>query len=166
MGITVTLWVVLLILPGEKGLIGGQGPIGGEGGNDCCPFVSVNMGAPNEDLDGFYTLKNNQGSKPEEVCINGCVYTKDGSPSTNEYCFKQDDVAGADIKCQVKLCKCLLLNIVLSYIVCPNISDINHHVDEALVNLVLELRQQRRAEINLKRRRRSSIQVPTFNFNF
>jgi len=37
--------------------------------------------------------------------------------------------------------------------------DINHHVDEALVSLVLELRQQRRAEINLKRRRRSSIQV-------
>jgi len=36
--------------------------------------------------------------------------------------------------------------------------DINHHVDEALVSLVLELRQQRRAEINLKRRR-SSIQV-------
>ena len=42
-------------------------------------------------------------------------------------------------------------------------SDINHHVDEALVSLVLELRQQRRAEINLKRRR-SSIQVWTSNF--
>ena len=66
---------------------------------------------------------------------------------------------------QVKLCKCLLLNIVLSYIVCPNISDINHHVDEALVNLVLELRQQRRAEINLKRRRRSSIQVSIYQIS-
>ena len=102
--ITVILWVVLLILPGERGLIGGQGAIGGEGGNDCCPFVRVNVGAPVENLDGLYTLKNKQGSKPEEDCINGCVYTKDGGPSINEYCFKLDDVPGADIKCPVTFC--------------------------------------------------------------
>ena len=40
-------------------------------------------------------------------------------------------------------------------------SDINHHIDETLVGLLLQLRHRRTADINFKRRR-SSIQVFLF----
>ena len=93
--------LVVFILNGEQGLIRGQGPIGGEGDNDCCPFISVNVEGSNADLNGEYRLNKKSGSKPEDVCINGCIYTKEGSPSTHEYCFKADNVIWADVKCPV-----------------------------------------------------------------
>ena len=103
MGTTVIFFALaLLFLPGERGLIRGQGPIGGESNNDCCPFVTVNnVWGTNAHLKGEYTLKDNKGPKPEEVCINGCIYTKVGASSSDEYCFRTDNVAGADVKCSV-----------------------------------------------------------------
>ena len=100
MGIRVILLVVVL-LRGERGLIQGQGAVGGEGDDDCCPFITVNVGGSYANLNGDYKLIHNKESKPEEVCINGCIYTKEGSPSTKEYCFKADSLAGADVKCPV-----------------------------------------------------------------
>ena len=100
MGVRVIL-LVAFILRGERGLISGQGPIGGERGNDCCPFITVNVGGSNADLKGEYTFRDQERSKREEICINGCIYTKDGSPSTDEYCFRSDSLAGADVKCPV-----------------------------------------------------------------
>ena len=100
MFVRVCLFVVF-ILNGEQGLIRGQGPIGGEGDNDCCPFISVNVEGSNADLKGDYRLTKKSGSKPEDVCINGCIYTKEGSPSTHEYCFKADNAIWADVKCPV-----------------------------------------------------------------
>ena len=101
MGITVFL-LLALILRGEKGLITGQGPVGGDDLNDCCPFITVDVGGDNTHLDGDYNLKEKKVDNPEpEVCINGCIYTKDGSSSTAEYCFKTDNAAGADVKCSV-----------------------------------------------------------------
>ena len=82
MGFRVIL-LVAFILRGERGLISGQGPIGGEGGNDCCPFITVNVGGSNANLNGEYTLIDKEGTKPDIGCINGCIFTKEGSPSTN-----------------------------------------------------------------------------------
>ena len=100
MGVRVIL-LVAFILRGKRGLISGQGPIGGDEGNDCCPFITVNVGGSHANLNGEYTLIDKAGSKPDVVCINGCIYTKDGSPSTDEYCFRVDSLAGADVKCPV-----------------------------------------------------------------
>ena len=100
MGIRVILLVAVL-LRWERGLIRGQGAVGGEGGSDCCPFITVNVVGSYANLNGDYTLTQHKESKPEEVCINGCIYTKEGSPSTKEYCFKADSLAGADVKCPV-----------------------------------------------------------------
>ena len=38
-------------------------------------------------LDGEYMLNDNLDTKPDPVCLNGCIYTKNGEPE-NEYCFK------------------------------------------------------------------------------
>ena len=94
------LHVLLLVLIQEHGLA--QHVIGGDGGNDCCLFVTVNVGGVNADLDGEYNLKTKEDLKPEEPCLNGCIYTKAGSPSTEEYCFKKDNEAGADVQCPVR----------------------------------------------------------------
>ena len=100
MGVRVIL-LVAFILRGERGLISGQGPIGGVGDDECCRFITVNVEAPNAELNGEYTYTNKEDDPRDDVCINGCIYNKDGSPSTDEYCFRSDNAAGADIKCQV-----------------------------------------------------------------
>ena len=100
MGFATISCVALLILLGERGFIRGQGPIGGEDGSDCCPLISVNVGGPHASLAGQYNLKDKQGSKPED-CINGCIYMKHGSPSTDKYCFKTEQEVGADVQCLV-----------------------------------------------------------------
>ena len=94
---------VAFILSWDPCNIRGHGLIGGEGGNDCCPFLSVDVEGSNANLKGDYRLKKKSESKPEDVCINGCVYTKDGSHSTNEYCFRADNAGGADLKCPVRI---------------------------------------------------------------
>ena len=101
MGIRVAL-LVAFILKGDLQSVKGQGAIGGEGDNDCCPFITVNVGGDNANLNGEYNLKDKKGSKPEDVCINGCVYTQEGSPATDEYCFGEDNMAaGAIVSCPV-----------------------------------------------------------------
>ena len=104
MAIRLILLVSVLILRGERDHIRGEATISEEGGNYCCPFITVKVGGSNANLNGEYKLKVNTGSKPEDICIDGCIYTKEGSPFIKEYCFIADSVAGADVKCLVNIC--------------------------------------------------------------
>ena len=65
----------------------------------CCEVrVVTDMGA----LDDVYTLKEDEGSKPEEICVDGCVYTRsNASHAGEEYCFKNEDIGGV-MECQVE----------------------------------------------------------------
>ena len=95
------LLLVALVLTGHhQGIIEGQTTLGGDDGEDCCPSLMVNVKGSDLSLNGDYKLKTNRGSKPEEICINGCIYTKEGSSSSVEYCFKLDRGASADVQCQ------------------------------------------------------------------
>ena len=105
MGIRLIL-LVALILNRELQSVKGAAPHWFEGRNDCCPFITVDVGGDNANLTGEYNLKDDKGFKPEDVCINGCIYTKEGSPSTDEYCFKTDNTAVADVKCPVGTLVC------------------------------------------------------------
>ena len=100
MGIT-SILLVSLIIGGERILIRGD-PTLGESGNDCCLSIAVSVGGSYANFTGDYQYKRKEGDKPEEVCVNGCVYTKDGLPSTVEFCFKGKSVAGANVQCQVR----------------------------------------------------------------
>ena len=81
------------------GFTGGQDPIGGEDGSNCCPLISVQGDIQDANLVGQYSLKYKQGFKPEDVCINGCIYIKRGSSSSAEYCFRLGGQVGADVQC-------------------------------------------------------------------
>ena len=96
-----SILLVSVIMGGERILIRGQDATFGESGNDCCLFIEVSVGGSYANLTGDYQYKRKEGDKLEEVCVNGCVYTKDGLPSTVEFCFKGESVAGANVKCQV-----------------------------------------------------------------
>merc|ERR1711963_647638 len=61
---------LLSLFPGSQGQ-----------GEECCA-VKVVENSPDSSLDGTYTLSDN-GAKREEICIDGCVYERDGL----EYCF-------------------------------------------------------------------------------
>ena len=51
---------------------------------------------------GSDTLAGDRGGKPEPVCIDGCVYTRDNPGSAgDEYCFKNEQSNGA-VQCQVR----------------------------------------------------------------
>ena len=89
-------FLVLVILS----LATAQGLVGGEDDSDCCSFLSVRVGGDNVILNGDYKLKADRGSKPEAVCINGCIYTREGS--VDEFCFKADSEAEADVQCMVR----------------------------------------------------------------
>ena len=95
-----SILLVSLIMGGERILIRGDATFG-ESGDDCCLSISVSVGGSFANLTGDYQYKRDAGSKPEEVCVNGCVYTKDGLSSTREFCFKDETVAGANVQCQV-----------------------------------------------------------------
>merc|ERR1712109_155993 len=74
---------LLLLFPGSQGQ-----------GEECCA-VKVVENSPDSSLDGTYTLSDN-GAKREEICIDGCVYERDGL----EYCFISKPVAeSADVQC-------------------------------------------------------------------
>jgi len=52
------------------------------------------------DLDDVYTLKEEVADKPEEVCVDGCVYIRaNASNSGEKYCFKQEQSSGS-LECQ------------------------------------------------------------------
>ena len=69
------------------------------------------MGGSYANFSGDYTLTKKEESKAEEVCINGCIYTKVGEPLTKEFCFKADSSAGADVKCPVGMGLFLIYNL-------------------------------------------------------
>ena len=92
---------VLLVSVLLRWSVEGQGPIGGDGGSACCPLITVSVGGANANFDGEYKLKEEKSSKPDTVCVNGCVYTKEGSPASDEYCFRTDD-SGAQLQCSVQ----------------------------------------------------------------
>ena len=53
------------------------------------------------ELDDTYTLSEDRGDKPEDVCNDGCVYTRDNPDNPDdEYCFKSEITEG-DAQCQV-----------------------------------------------------------------
>ena len=53
------------------------------------------------ELDGAYTLKEEVGEKPEDVCVDGCIYSRLNSTNVDdEYCFKREDSSGT-LECQV-----------------------------------------------------------------
>merc|ERR1719154_942030 len=62
----------------------------------CCRVKKVN-GSPGGTLDGTYTFKKD-GPK-QDPCEDGCIYTRDTGPATDEYCFQRSD-AGATIEDQ------------------------------------------------------------------
>ena len=97
MGI-IGILLVSLIISGERILIRGQDATIG---NNCCLSIAVSVGGSYANLTGDYQYKRDAGSKREEVCVNGCVYTKDGSPSVEEYCFKSESAPGGEVQCQV-----------------------------------------------------------------
>jgi len=52
------------------------------------------------DLDDVYSLKEEVADKPEEICVDGCVYTRaNASNSGEEYCFKNEKSSGS-FECQ------------------------------------------------------------------
>ena len=62
---------------------------------ECCAVKVVNNSA-DISLDGTYTLTAHSDEKIEDICIDGCVYQRDGL----EYCFISKPVAeGADVVC-------------------------------------------------------------------
>jgi len=68
-----------------------------QGQSVCCPLLVVsNLG----ELDDTYTLSEDRGDKPEDVCNDGCVYTRDNPDNPDdEYCFKSEITEG-DAQCQ------------------------------------------------------------------
>merc|ERR1712038_1165700 len=74
---------LLSLFPGSQGQ-----------GEECCA-VKVVENSPDPSLDGTYTLASD-GEKREDICIDGCVYERDGL----EYCFISKPVAeSADVQC-------------------------------------------------------------------
>merc|ERR1711915_466984 len=75
-----------------------QGPVGGQGADACCPLITVNSDKVEKNLNGDYSLKKKQISKPDEICTNGCVYVKPKEPE-DEFCFIVDNDYKADVQC-------------------------------------------------------------------
>ena len=68
---------------------------------DCCQTKTV-RDAPAEvsELNGVYTLKAKEDSKPDPNCMDGCVYMRDNE----EYCFVQKSTEeGATVVCEVSI---------------------------------------------------------------
>ena len=68
---------------------------------DCCLTKTV-RDAPAEfsELNGVYTLKGKENSRPDPACMNSCVYLKDNE----EYCFASKTLEeGATVDCEVSL---------------------------------------------------------------
>ena len=69
---------------------------------DCCQTKIVRDAREQEPcqdshLNGVYTLKTKEDSKPDPICVDGCVYVKDNK----EYCFKEQAGASPTISCEV-----------------------------------------------------------------
>ena len=100
--------------------IEGHNPVGGQGNDKCCPFLIVDVGGNNKDLNGEYILKTKEEMKPDVACLNGCIYTK--NDGDDEYCFKKDEESSAYVECVVKIFynHTRYLDIKRYYFVCVN----------------------------------------------
>merc|ERR1719447_1418777 len=69
-------------------------------GHSCCQFVVVEDAAGEYvDLNGNYILKvDTAADLPDPICLDGCVYTKEGAPTEEEYCFREEATAGANVE--------------------------------------------------------------------
>merc|ERR1712126_9757 len=69
-------------------------------GHSCCQFVVVEDAAGEYvDLNGNYILKvDTAGDLPHPICLDGCVYTKQGAPTEEEYCFREEATSGASVE--------------------------------------------------------------------
>merc|ERR1712098_566982 len=67
-------------------------------GQDCCPKLVV---SDMPGLDDAYTLSEKRNDKPEDICNDGCIYTRSSDPedSDDEYCFKSEETNG-QAECQ------------------------------------------------------------------
>ena len=63
----------------------------GQADEECCSTKVVKFPTPNP-LDGVYTLLVSEGAKREDICIDGCVYTREGL----EYCFTRNSYGVSD----------------------------------------------------------------------
>ena len=62
----------------------------------CCQTKTVKK-APDQSLDGVYTLKDD-GAKRDPLCVDGCVYVRGGE----DFCFITAPIAeSADVQCKV-----------------------------------------------------------------
>ena len=52
-------------------------------------------------LSDTYSLKKDEGNKPDSNCIDGCIYTRLDAPG-DEYCFK-NGLTDGDATCEVSL---------------------------------------------------------------
>ena len=66
---------------------------------DCCQTKTVRDAPEDSDLNGVYTLKTKKDTKPDPVCIDGCIYIRDNK----EYCFKKQAGATPEVFCEVNL---------------------------------------------------------------
>ena len=76
------------------------GPVKDQGSEDCCPSITVTGLTTNQELNGEYILKTRLDSKPEEACLNGCIYTK--NDDTDEFCFRKDEESMISSECFVR----------------------------------------------------------------
>merc|ERR1711962_1484558 len=69
-------------------------------GHSCCQFVVVEDAAGEYvGLNGNYILKvDTAGDLPDPICLDGCVYTKQGAPTEEEYCFREETTSGANVE--------------------------------------------------------------------
>merc|ERR1719154_1073604 len=70
-------------------------PLNAQTPGTCCQ-VKIVKDSPGNTLDGTYTFKK-EGTNLDPVCVDGCIYTRDTGPATDEYCFQRSD-AGATIE--------------------------------------------------------------------
>merc|ERR1712180_206113 len=69
-------------------------------GHSCCQFVVVEDAAGEYiGLNGNYILKaDTAGDLPDPICLDGRVYRKQGQPTEEEYCFREETTAGASVE--------------------------------------------------------------------
>merc|ERR1712055_449284 len=68
-------------------------------GHSCCQFVVVEDAVGEYiGLNGDYTLKMDSLDLPDPICLDGCIYTKQGGPPEDEYCFREEATAGANVE--------------------------------------------------------------------
>merc|ERR1740131_575610 len=65
-------------------------------GEFCC---STQVVTGRGDLDGTYELLESKNEKPEDICLDGCIYTKVSGSPEDKYCFKSA-VGSGESKCQ------------------------------------------------------------------